>query len=76
MDGQATGAQLNFPLGICTDSTGNLYIADYRNHRVRKVSPAGIITTVAGCGERATGRPSRNGFTKVCVSSMAYTAYG
>jgi sugar lactone lactonase YvrE len=48
--GAATGAQLNFPLGIWVDSAGNLFIADYRNHSVRKVSPAGVITTVAGTG--------------------------
>ena len=33
------------------DSAGNVYIADYRNHRIRKVDPNGIITTVAGNGK-------------------------
>jgi uncharacterized protein (TIGR03437 family) len=48
--GPATAAQVNFPIGMCLDSAGNLYFADYRNHRVRKVTPAGVITTVAGTG--------------------------
>ena len=48
--GPATAAQVNFPGGMCLDSAANLYIADYRNHRVRKVTPAGVITTVAGTG--------------------------
>ena len=48
--GPATSAQLNFPGGIALDSAGNLYIADSSNNRVRKVSTAGIITTVAGNG--------------------------
>lgn len=50
--GQATNAQitLSSPAGLATDGTGNLYIADTGNSRVRKVSPNGIITTVAQIG--------------------------
>ncbi|MGD0501006.1 MAG: M36 family metallopeptidase, partial [Bryobacteraceae bacterium] len=48
--GQATVAQLNYPAGVALDGSGNLYIADENNHRVRKVQPNGIITTVAGMG--------------------------
>ena len=47
--GAATSAQLNGPQGVAVDATGNLYIADTQNHRVRKVS-GGNITTVAGSG--------------------------
>jgi sugar lactone lactonase YvrE len=50
--GQATAAQLNDPYDIAVDPAGNLYIADTENNRVRKVSPAGVITTVAGNGTR------------------------
>ena len=49
-NGPATAAQLNQPRGIAIDSSGNLYIADTSNNRVRKVSSSGIITTVAGTG--------------------------
>ena len=48
--GLATSACLNEPRGIDVDAAGNLYIADSNNMRVRKVSPSGIITTVAGNG--------------------------
>jgi uncharacterized protein (TIGR03437 family) len=48
--GPATGAQLNGHLGIAVDASGNLFIADSGNNRIRKVSPAGIITTIAGGG--------------------------
>jgi YVTN family beta-propeller protein len=48
--GSATSAQLNEPRGIAVDSSGNVYIGDSQNHRVRKVSANGIITTFAGNG--------------------------
>jgi uncharacterized protein (TIGR03437 family) len=48
-NGSAAGAQLNFPFGLAVDSSGNLYIADGLNHRVRKVA-GGVISTVAGNG--------------------------
>jgi len=48
--GQATSAQLNGPQGVAVDSSGNVYIADTANNRVRKVAPNGVITTVAGNG--------------------------
>ncbi len=48
-NGPATSAQLYFPTGIAVDSAGDLYIADTRNNRVRKVAN-GVITTVAGNG--------------------------
>lgn len=48
--GAATGAQLAGPDGVAVDKAGNLYIADSGNMRIRKVSAAGIITTVAGSG--------------------------
>jgi len=46
--GPATNAQLNSPNGLAVDSAGNLFIADSGNRRIRRVSPDGIITTVAG----------------------------
>ncbi|MEJ3654354.1 protein kinase [Actinomycetes bacterium KLBMP 9759] len=60
--GLATQASLNRPLGIAVDAAGVLYIADSENHRVRAVSPNGVITTVAGDGQfvySKDGLPSR-----------------
>ena len=48
--GPAASASLSAPTGVALDSADNLYIADLGNYRVRKVSPDGIITTVAGNG--------------------------
>ena len=52
--GQATTATLNKPLGVALDTTGNIYIADTGNNRIRKVTVStGVITTVAGNGSAA-----------------------
>lgn len=48
--GPATAAQLNYPMGVATDGSGNLYILDWNNYRIRKVNTAGIISTIAGTG--------------------------
>ncbi len=48
--GLATEAQLGDPFGVATDQAGNVYIAEWQGHRVRKVSSSGIISTLAGTG--------------------------
>ena len=49
--GSAINAQLNSPNGVASDgSSGNVYISDYQNNKIRKVNSAGIITTYAGGG--------------------------
>jgi sugar lactone lactonase YvrE len=46
----ATKARLWMPYGLALDDEGNLYIADHSNHRIRRISPKGIISTIAGAG--------------------------
>ncbi|HMV82293.1 MAG TPA: BACON domain-containing carbohydrate-binding protein [Blastocatellia bacterium] len=48
--GQALNATMNEPQGLAIDAAGNVYISDTGNNRIRRVSPSGIITTVAGTG--------------------------
>ena len=48
--GLATSASLSFPSDIYFNVAGNLFIADELNHRIRMVTPAGVITTIAGNG--------------------------
>ncbi len=50
LDGQGNQARFNYPRGICRDQAGNLYVADSWNHRIRKISPDGTVTTWAGGG--------------------------
>ena len=47
-DGAASVARFNFPEGIAVDSAGNLYVADSENHTIRKITPAGVVSTLAG----------------------------
>ena len=48
--GQATSASMSSPMSVSVDGSGNLYIADQHDQRIRKVSSSGVITTVAGNG--------------------------
>ncbi len=48
--GAATNAQLNWPTGVVTDPSGNVYISDEVNNAVRKINTLGIISTIAGTG--------------------------
>jgi uncharacterized protein (TIGR03437 family) len=48
--GPATLAQLNMPQGLVVDQAGNVYVADSKNNRIRKITQQGVITTIAGNG--------------------------
>jgi sugar lactone lactonase YvrE len=54
---QATHAELTFPSGLAVDRAGNLYIADTGDNEIRKVTPQGKITRVAGTGRRCAKPP-------------------
>lgn len=49
-DGNGQSARFNRPMGIDIDSYGNLFVTDYFNNRVRKITPTGSVTTIAGTG--------------------------
>ncbi len=47
-DGTNSAARFNWPTGIAVDGGGNLYVSDYYNDTIRKITPAGLVTTLAG----------------------------
>lgn len=67
----ATGAQLNYPTAVAFDTQGNAYIADAANHRVRKVSAGGVISTLAG-----TGTGGYNGDGGPAMNAQLYSPSG
>jgi sugar lactone lactonase YvrE len=50
-DGEAKEAMFGYPTGVAVDTGGNLYVADRRTHTVRKITPDGEVTTMAGNGQ-------------------------
>jgi sugar lactone lactonase YvrE len=53
--GQAASATLRRPRGVSLDSTGNVYVADSDSHQIRRITPAGVITSFAGVGKGFSG---------------------
>ena len=47
-DGTGTAARFTYPAGVAVDGSGNVYVADRGNHTIRKVTPAGVVSTLAG----------------------------
>ena len=68
--GAAISAQLNKPRAMAVDTQGNLYVADEWNHRIRKITPGGVISTVAGTtfGYSGDGGPA--------ISAQLYNPFG
>src|SRR5262245_58174662 len=70
-NGLAINAQLANAHGLAADRQGNLYIADTDNHRIRKITPAGIISTLAG-----NGHPGSSGDGALATGATLNSPYG
>ena len=68
-DGTGAAARLNFPRGLAIDAADNIYIADATNHTIRKMTPAGVVTTVAG---RAGYSGSADGLASAARFNLPY----
>ncbi len=63
--GPASSSQLNSPYGLAFDLSGNLYIADLGNARIRRITPSGTISTIAGGGALPAGGPNEGSMATV-----------
>ncbi|MCY3506258.1 MAG: hypothetical protein OXH41_08860 [Chloroflexi bacterium] len=61
VDGAGALARFNNPTGVAVDSEGNIYVADDLNHRIRKITPDRIVSTIAGAEQPSIGYESRDG---------------
>ena len=59
-DGEGSDAKFDRPHGMVSDASGNLYVADHENRVIRKITPAGVVSTYAGNGEWGHDEPSGN----------------
>ncbi|MGV3523931.1 MAG: hypothetical protein ACO1RX_06875 [Candidatus Sericytochromatia bacterium] len=78
-DGLAHKALFNKPTGLAVDRRGNVYVADSLNHVIRRISPRGKVSTVAGSGERglhnAPGRQARFNYPTGLAMAADQTLY-
>jgi sugar lactone lactonase YvrE len=75
-DGMGNSATFDHPHGMAIDSSGNIFVADYNNHAIRKITPSGFVTTIAGSGERGCNDGASENATFDCPMDLTIDVGG
>jgi serine/threonine-protein kinase len=76
VDGTGMAATFNYPIGIAVDASGNLYVGDQFNEKVRQITPAGVVTTLAGNGNVGSADGAGNSATFYYPTGVTVDALG
>jgi sugar lactone lactonase YvrE len=76
-DGTGSAARFKSPWGVAVDNAGNIYVADFGNHTIRKITPAGVVTTLAGDPQfDENGRSTGDAADGTGTEARFYAPYG
>ncbi len=76
VDGTGSAASFSRPTGLALDADDNLYVADEGNYRIRRVTPAGVVTTFAGSGAQGRVNGSANNASFTSVAGLHFGSNG
>jgi len=76
MNAVGTAASFNIPTGVAVDAAGNVYVADQVNNMIRKISPSGGVSTLAGSGQKGSSNGAGNAASFYFPTGVAVDAKG